>query len=188
MSTSIQDPTVVNGINVSALKQAIDAIEANPDAGKTHWKVTSRWVGGTRTDHFVDALEIGGQTVQREFKLQVDEPLELCGTNAFANPQEYLLAATNACMMVGYAAVAALMSIKLSKLELEISGDIDLRGFLGIDPAVPAGYQRLHYTVHLAGDATRQQLEKIHEIVQRTSPNYYNVSHPIELISELVTE
>jgi hypothetical protein len=72
------------------------------------------------------------------------------------------------------------------KLELGISGDIDLRGFLAIDRSVAPGYERLHYTVRIAGDGTQEQYEKMHEVVQRTSPNYYNISNPIELTSELV--
>lgn len=188
MTTQTQPETIVNDINVTALKQAIADIAANPDAGQTSWKVTSQWKGGTRTDHLVDGVEFGGQKVERQFQIQIDEPCELGGTNQFANPQEYLLAATNACMMVGYATVAAVMGVKLSKLELEITGDIDLRGFLDIDRSVAPGYERLHYTVRVAGDGTREQFEKMHEVVQRTSPNYYNISHPIEVSSNLVLE
>jgi len=71
-------------------------------------------------------------------------------------------------------------------LDWEITGHIDLRGFLDIDPSVARGYQRLHDTVRLAADGTPQQLEKIHELLQRTSPNYYNISRPVELTSDLV--
>lgn len=188
MTPQVQETTRVNGINVSALKQAIADIKANPDAGQTRWTVKSRWEGGTRTDHMVDGVDIGGQKVDRQFQIFIDEPCELCGTNQYANPQEYLLAATNACMMVGYATVAAVMGVKLTKLELEITGDIDLRGFLDIDPSVPRGYERLHYTVRIAGDGKPEQFEKMHEVVQRTSPNYYNMAHPIELTSDLVVE
>jgi hypothetical protein len=53
---------------------------------------------------------------------------------------------------------------------------------------VAPGYERLHYTVRMAGDGTQEQFEKMHEVVQRTSPNYYNISHPIELTSDLVVE
>ena len=178
----------VNGIDVATLKQAIADIEANPEAGQTRWTVKSHWEGGTRTDHFVDGVDIGGQKVDRQFQIQIDEPCELCGSNQFANPQEDLLAATNACMMVGYATVAAIMGVQLTKLELEITGDIDLRGFLDIEPSIARGYERLHYTVRLAGDGTQEQFEKMHELVQRTSPNYYNIANPIELTSDLVVE
>ncbi len=178
----------VNGIDVAALKQAISHIAANPDAGQTRWTVKSSWEGGTRTNHFVDGFDIGGKKVDRTFQIQIDEPCELCGSNQYANPQEYLLAATNACMMVGYATVAAVMGVRLTKLELKITGDIDLRGFLDIDPSVARGYERLHYTVRLAGDGTQEQFEKLHEVVQRTSPNYYNIANPIELTSHLIVD
>ena len=91
-------------------------------------------------------------------------------------------------MMVGYATSAAVMGVALTKLELEIRGNIDLRGFLDVDREVAPGYQRLHYTVRIAGDGTPEQYQKMHELVQRTSPNYYNMSHPIQLTSELLVD
>jgi uncharacterized OsmC-like protein len=188
MTTHVQEASTVNGINVSALKQAIAGITADPAAGQTNWKVSTRWQGGTRTDHFVEGFALGGQHIQRRFRIQIDEPCELCGTNEFANPQEYLLAATNACVAVGFASVAAVMGVELTKLELEITGDIDLRGFLDIDRSVPPGYERLHMTVRIAGNGTPEQFQKMHEVVQRTSPNFYNISHPIALTSKLVIE
>ncbi len=189
MSTTTQSkPTIVNGINVTALREVIAQVEANPAAADTGWKVTSRWQGGTRSDHQVDGCEIGGQHIDRSFKIQIDEPCELGGTNRYANPQEYLLAATNACQMVGYAAVAAMMGVELTKLELETTGDIDLRGFLDIDRSVPAGYTELHTTVRIAGSGTPEQFAKIREIVERTSPNYYNMTRPVPITSELEIE
>ena len=88
--------------------------------------------------------------------------------------------------MVGYAAVAAMMGVTLTTLELEITGDIDLRGFLDIDDQVPRGYERLHYTVRIAGDCEPELFQKMHEVVQRTSPNYFNMSHAIAMTSDLV--
>jgi hypothetical protein len=35
----------------------------------------------------------------------------------------------------------------LKSLAIETDGAIDLRGLLGIDPAVPPGYEKLSYTV-----------------------------------------
>ena len=85
------------------------------------------------------ASAIGGEEVPRRFSFDIDEPYELGGSNAFANPQEYLLAALNACMTVGYVAQCAIRGITLTQLEIETEGEIDLRGFLGIDPTVAAG-------------------------------------------------
>ena len=51
---------------------------------------------------------------------------ELGGSNRFADPQEHLLAALNACMTVGYAAQCAVREITLESLEIETEGEIDL--------------------------------------------------------------
>jgi len=179
---------LVNGLDLEALRGAIDGIAADPKLGATNWKVQSRWTGGARSEHRMD-VSIGGEKVERPFAIEVDEPLELCGTNTAPNPQEYLLSALNACMMVGYTAVAALMGIELTKLEVEVEGPIDLRGFLGIDANVPAGYgDGLKQTVRIAGDGTPEQFEELHRIVRATSPNHFNVTKAIALNSTLVVE
>lgn len=184
MTATLSDP-IVNGIDTAGLEGATRAIAADPANGQTHWCVNSRWVGGTRSDHQIDSCRIGDTEVPRKFKLSTDEPTELCGTNQHANPQEYLLSALNACMMVGYAAVAARMGVTLTKLEVRTTGDIDLRGFLGIDPSVSAGYESLQQTVRLAGDGTPEQLAKIHETVKATSPNFFSVTRAVPTTSRL---
>lgn len=175
-----------NGIDVAGLQNTIDAIRADATQGRSHWSITSRWMGGTRSDHHVTGCTIGGTFVPRSFVIGVDEPRELCGTDAYPNPQEYLLSAMNACMMVGYTAVAALMGITLTRLEVETSGDIDLRGFLGISDQVPAGYPGLEQVVRIAGDATPEQFARLHEIVRATSPNYYNITRAVPTNSRML--
>ena len=78
--------------------------------------------------------------------------------------------------------------ITLQKLEIETRGELDLRGFLGIDPKVRPGYESIQYTVRIKGNGTPEQFRKIHETVIKTSPNYFNVSQPIRLDAELVVE
>jgi uncharacterized OsmC-like protein len=54
---------------------------------------------------------------------RLNEPCELGGTNRSANPQEHLLAALNACMIVGYAAQCAVRGITLESLTIETDGE-----------------------------------------------------------------
>lgn len=184
----IASPNVLNGIDVSALSGAMAAIAEDPALGQTRWRATTEWQGGTRNDTRISGYHIGGQFVEKDFTIRIDEPLELCGTNAFANPQEYLLAAMNSCIMVGYAAVCALKGIQLESLRLETEGDIDLRGFLGIDPDVKPGYDGLRYKVFIKADATREQLEEVHSVVTRTAPNRFNLATAIPMSTSLVVE
>ena len=145
--TKTAEPKVVNGINIDDLFALIDGVRQTAAQGKTTWRVTTTWQGQTRSRAHVEGFGIGGQQVPRQFSIDIDEPCELGGSNRFANPQEHLLAALNACMMVGYVAQCAVRGITLENLEIETDGEIDLRGFLGIDPAVPAGYENLRYIV-----------------------------------------
>jgi uncharacterized OsmC-like protein len=181
-------PKVVNGLDVDALYALIDSVKQDSANGTTRWRVQTAWQGQTRSRSQVDGFAIGGQQVSRQFSIDVDEPAELGGSNRFANPQEYLIAALNACMTVGYVAQCSVRGITLESLVIETEGDIDLRGFLGIDPTVPNGYERLNYTVRIRGSGTRQQFVEVHDAVMATSPNFYNISHPVTLRPSLVVE
>jgi uncharacterized OsmC-like protein len=186
--TKTAEPTVVNGINVDDLFALIEGVRRDAAKGKTSWRVTTTWQGQTRSRAQVEAFGIGGERVPRRFSIDIDEPCELGGTNRFANPQEHLIAALNACMAVGYAAQCAVRGITLESLEIETNGEIDLRGFLGIDPAVPPGYENLNYIVRIKGSGTKAEFAGIHAAVMATSPNFYNMSRPVTLRPTLVVE
>jgi uncharacterized OsmC-like protein len=178
----------VNGLDVDALFGVIEAVKQDPSKAKVAFRVSTAWSGQTLSETTVESYSIGGQRVERSFKIAIDEPVELLGTNTAPNPQEVLMAALNACMTVGYVAGAAVKGISLEKLEIETHGELDLRGFLGIDASVKPGYDTLHYTVRIKGDGTPEDFQEIHETVIKTSPNYFNVSQPITLEAELEVE
>jgi len=180
--------SVVNGIDTDAVHELIDSVDSDPAKGMTHWRVASTWQGGTYSRAQVDGFAIGGVGVSRHFAIDIDEPFELGGGNAYANPQEYLLAALNACMIVGYTALCALQGITLEKLEITTEGDIDLRGFFGLDPSIAAGYRELRNTVVIKGDGTEEQFRKIHDMVLATSPNFYNITRAVRVAPELTVE
>jgi hypothetical protein len=56
------------------------------------------------------------------------------------------------------------------------------------DAAVPPGYDNLSYVVRIKGNGTREQFAEIHKMVMATSPNFYNVSRPVDLNATLVVE
>ncbi|MGH7365031.1 MAG: OsmC family protein [Candidatus Rokuibacteriota bacterium] len=178
----------VNGLNVDALKEVVREVERDPARGQVEFRVRSAWKGQTRSRTSVESYSIGGQRVHRHFTIDADEPFELLGRNTAPNPQELLMAALNACLTMGYVAGASTKGIALEKLEIETSGRLDLRGFLGIDPAVPPGYDTIHYVARLKGAGTAEQLREIHETVAKTSPNYFNLSRPVTIDARLVIE
>lgn len=182
---TVSPPKMINGLNVDDLLTLIDAVKQNPAEGQTQWKVSSAWQGGTHVRGYVDSFHLGGKEYQRRHVIDMDEPEQIGGGNLHPNPQEHLMAALNACMMVGYVALCALHGITLEKLEIETEGDIDLRGFFGLDENVPAGCESLSCTVRIKGDATKEKFADIHEMVRATSPNFYHITRAISLNSKL---
>jgi len=175
----------VNGIDLQALDGLVASIEDNPACGAAGFRVTTQWKGCTRTESTVESFTCAGEPIPRSFTIVSDEPKELLGGDTAPNPQELLLSAVNACMMVGYVAQASVRGITLTDCRIETEGELDLRGFLGLDDGVPPGYRRISYTVHLEGDGTREQYEEIHEAVMSTSPNYFNMAKPIQMCGRL---
>ena len=185
MTTATKTSTRMNGLDLDALGDVVREIERDPKKGMVGFRVNSVWRGQTKSRSTVESYTIGGQEVRRHFDIDVDEPHELLGQNTAPNPQEMLMTALNACIMVGYVAGAAVQGITLQSVEIETDGELDLRGFLGLDPSVRPGYESIRYTVRIKGDGTPQQFREIHENVLKTSPNYWNVSRPIRVDANL---
>ena len=172
---------IVNDLDLDALGAMVEGIAADPARAQARFGVTTRWTGQTRSESVVHDINLGGEKIDRSFRILVDEPEELLGTNGAPNPQELLLSALNACMTVGYVAGAAVRGITLDRLEIETTGELDLRGFLDIGDAIAPGYPVIDYVVRISGDGTPEQFEEIHRGVMATSPNYDNVARAIRM-------
>ena len=171
----------VNGLDLDALAEVVEAIQEDSSKAKVGFDVTTRWTGQTGSETVVDGFTLAGERIGRSHRIVADEPRELLGGDSAPNPQELLMAAANACMTVGYVAGAATRGITLDKLEIRTSGNLDLRGFLGLDEAVPPGYEAIQYEVLISGDGTPEQFQDIHRNVMKTSPNYFNLNRPIRM-------
>ena len=175
----------VNGLDLKALGEVVEAIGQDPGQAKVAFNVTTRWAGQTRSETLVEGYTIGGERVTRTHKIVADEPCELLGADSAPNPQELLMAAFNACIMVGYVAGSSLKGITLDSVEIKTRGELDLRGFLGLSDEVAPGYESIAYEVKIKGDGTPEQFAEIHQTVLKTSPNYFNISRPIRVNGSL---
>jgi uncharacterized OsmC-like protein len=175
----------VNGIDLVALDETIAAVSADPKVAQVGFRVKTEWRGQCRSETSIDAYTLAGETIPRAFTIMADEPTELLGTDTAPNPQELLMSAVNACMMVGYVAQASIRGITLDSCRIETQGELDVRGFLGVDETIPPGYRRISYTVWIEGDGTPQDYEEIHQAVMATSPNYFNLAQPVQMVGRL---
>ena len=171
----------VNGLDLGALGDLVEAIGEDPSLAKAGFQVTTRWAGQTRSESVVEGFTLGGKRIERQHKIVADEPCELLGTDSAPNPQELLMAAFNACIMVGYVAGAATRGVRLDSVEIKTRGTLDLRGFLGLRDDIAPGYETIDYDVAIKGDGSAEQFEEIHQAVMKTSPNYFNLNRPIRM-------
>ena len=165
----------VNGINLEIGQKIIETVKNNPEFGKTMWRARTVWKGGTKAESDI-----------RGFKVEMDEPPDLGGTDTAPNPVEMVLAALGSCLVVGYSLNAAMLGIELQKIEIELEGDIDLPGFFGLPSDVLPGYTTVRAKVFLKSTAALEKLEEVHNRVVSTSPVGLTLSKSVNLDIELV--
>ena len=91
------------------------------------------------------------------------------GPGTAACSGDLLLGALAACAQLTCQLVAAAMGIATEKIHVEVEGDLDLRGTLGVARDVPVGFEqiRLRFEV-VAPEATAEQLSDL----QRKTEQY----------------
>jgi uncharacterized OsmC-like protein len=166
---------VNNGIDMELLGNTVNAIKENPELGRCKFRVKNRWLnGGHNTSKIEEFFACGQETAHKQpFDLYADEPPALGGTDEGANPVEHLLNALAACVTTTIVAHAAVRGIEIEHLESQIEGDIDLRGFLGLDEKVPKGFQNIRVRFKVKTDP--KNIDKLNELA-RFSPVYNTLS------------
>ncbi len=76
---------------------------------------------------------------------------------------DVLLAALAGCQEVTIKMVAASMGIVLDDLRVTVTGEMDFRGTMGIDRAVPVGYSRIRCAIALRAQGDPERLRRLVE-------------------------
>ncbi len=172
---SISTPAMLNNVDLAAVGGLINAIQDEPDAAATTWSAEVRWNGGFQSEARV-----------REFApVPSDEPVVLGGGDTAPNPVEQLLGALGNCLAVGYAANASVAGIEIRDLRIELSGNLDLRAFLGLREG-NAGFDDIRVAVHLDADASAEQLQTLHDKVVGSSPVGHTLGRAVPVTIDLV--
>ncbi|MFE5392948.1 OsmC family protein [Streptomyces sp. NPDC056568] len=181
--------SVINDIDVQALQTNTAAVRANPQLGQATFSVNGSWRGGCRLTAQTGALTQGREqddTRIARYVMSGDEPTTLLGTDSAVSPAEYLPQALAGCYTVTLAAQAAAQGIELKDSRLELEGDVDLRGFLGIDPSGRPGLQQVRVRLHVdAPDTFREQLEALISLVESRSPIRDTLVSPVDVVTTL---
>ena len=156
-------PVPLNGVNTPMLLATIDAVGKQPELARFQFRATSRWMSGTHSQSTMFGFYGAGGEHEHilPYKADGDHPAVLCGADAGPTPVEWVLHAIATCLMSGIGNIASARGIRLTKVEAKLTGDIDLRGILGLSDKVRNGYQSLRISFDIEGDAPREKLEQV---------------------------
>lgn len=98
----------------------------------------------------------------RGFKILMDEPKELGGTNTGMNPVEALLCALGSCQSIVAFSFAQANGINLQGFSVKLEGDMD--------SDVRNGYTEIRYSMHFKSNASQEKLEDFAHFIESRCP------------------
>lgn len=178
----------VNEVNVSQLMETIDHVKQEPGVARFTFQAHNEWLGGARSETTIQSFYHAGKendSRPEPFVLEGDEPPILLGQNTAPNAVEAILHALASCLVVGFIYNAAAQGIRVQELEMDVEGEVDLHGFLGLSEKVRPGYENIELTYRVQADAPREKLEELCAYVQKTSPVLDIIRNPVPVSIEL---
>jgi len=174
----------VNGIDVDALFETVENLRAMPSLAEFKFRLRNEWMGRGHNRSMVKNFYGAGQEQTdraKTFVLEADEPPLLLGEDKGANPVEHLLHAVTSCVTTALVYHAAAKGIRIDSIESRTEGDIDLRGFLGIDDSVPRGFQNIRMKFKIKADVPDDQLEELCRLGPTYSPVFDTVTRAVNV-------
>lgn len=172
----------MNGVDVGAMMDTIDAIKGDAAIAKFQFRLRNRWMGGDQNRSTIGSFtgaKAEHRVTGKPFIAENGEPPVLLGKDKAPNPVEWVLHALAGCLTTTTAYHAAARGIEMRAISTELEGDLDLRGFLGLSDKVRKGYSAIRVTMRVETDA---DVKTVNELC-RMSPVLDIVSNsvPVEI-------
>lgn len=136
-----------------------EAVRKDVGRAAVQFTATGRSAGSVATD-----------VRARQHTFVVDEPASLGGDDSATNPVEYALGALIGCQVVTYRFWASRLGIELDDVRIEAVGDLDVRGFFGLEEGVRPGFGEIRLDVQLIGPESAERYAQLHAAVDERCP------------------
>jgi uncharacterized OsmC-like protein len=181
--------TIRNGVDTQQMYGTLDAIKAQPQLGVFEFRAVNHWLDGAHNRTTIHNFYGAGQedtSRTQAFVIDAGEPAVLLGTDTGPNPAEYLLHALAACLTTSIVYVAAARKVRLTEVRSTLTGDMDVRGALGLSDEVRNGFTRISMAFEIRGDAPAEKLREVVERARRRSAVYDMVTNgvPVDVAVE----
>jgi uncharacterized OsmC-like protein len=179
-----------NGVDTQTMFGTLDLIREQPELAKFQFRASNRWLGGSHNRSTIKGFyAAGGEDESRAegFELDAGEPAILLGTDTGPNPAEHLLHALAACLTTSIVYVAAARKVELTSVESTLTGDMDVRGALGVDPEPRNGFERIGVSFRVSGNAPEEKLREVVERAKKRSAVYDMVTNGVPVAVDVTT-
>ena len=168
--------SVVNGLDVSAFREALEAVRGTPGASKGPKAARVRWLEGLKLRAYA-----------RDHVFEIDEPTHLTGEDTAPNAMEYVLGALGACYLTGFVLNASLRGIDLYNAEVVLnSTQENVFNFLGLSDDPHPGFDDVVAKLYVQADADDEVLREIWERTVKTSPVGNSLERVVPVRAEMV--
>ena len=184
---TVQEQTV-NGVSVNQFVDTINTVRDEPRAGRFTFRSHSHWIRGSRVVTAVkDFTHAGVEDTSRNvtFVMDAGQPAALLGRDEGPTPFEALLHALASCLAISFIYYASAREVKIDALEMELEGEIDLQGFLGLSRKIRNGFDRIRVTFVVTSGAPRETLDELCSLAQRRSPVFDMISNPVPVTVDM---
>jgi len=188
MLTAQKLPTSVNGVAVDRLFLRSMLSKLSRPIAKFKFRIRNQWETGSRNRSSVSTFTGANQELShpKPFSLEADEPAILLGMDMAANPVEYLLHALASCLTTSMVYHASARGIHIEQVESSFEGDLDLHGFLDLNPSVRKGYQGIRILFKISANVPDDQLREIVQLGTEHSPVFDSLTNgvPVSITAE----
>ncbi|WP_185827465.1 OsmC family protein [Halomonas nitroreducens] len=185
MTTAIQ--TIDNGVNITALLDAREALVQAPEAARFTWQARCDWVHGTHSRSTIDTFHGLGETQahRQRSTFDTDHPEVFASEDHGPTPVEYVLVGLAGCLTAGIAAVAQHRGIQLHSVTARVEGSMDIQGILGMDSEVRNGFDAVRVCFDIDADASREEIAALVAQSQKRSAVFDLLTNPTDVMVTL---
>ncbi|MGA9153004.1 MAG: OsmC family protein [Candidatus Nitrosopolaris sp.] len=182
---SYETKTELNGVNTQTLSGVYESMRNQPEMAKATFSVKSEWNGGFSVTCSSKDFRSGGKNIERnkEYRMQYDFPNRLSGKDSGPTVCEVCMGSLAACLTQTIVSHASSRGIMIDSINIDVEGDVDLRGFTGISNDVRPGAQQFRVNMNIkSNSASKEQINELREIGKRFSPAFDTLTNGTSVV------
>lgn len=184
IDTPATDATVeeTNGVPTAKMFATITKLDVQPELAAFRFTARNEWINGTASASTIHEWHGAGadHVHAEEYTYTADHPT--LGHGHGPTPHEVVLHALASCITAGVATGAAARKIELHTVTSKVTGNMDVRGVLGIDPDVRKGFGDVVVDIDVTADADDGTIEALIASATKYSAVFDALTNPTPVV------